>query len=394
MRILVLDSIHGGAELARRFRAAGYEADLVDIYRHAEGTTEEEALGREYGFIVAPVHTDPSHLLLVQTGVPVITHHQAAALLIGDDGPTPFIEITGKQGKTTTACALASIMPGPGVVHTSSGTWKYPEKELLWKRSITPASLLPAAEEAVRTGGWLIAEESLGVSGAGTLAVLTSLGDYPIAAGKKSALTEKLRSLSRCRAVITPPGACCGIGHTIDAGDAVQWKGELCRYKWGGIAGSFVNPLGTLTAYRTPLTLAAAAACVLGIDPAGLASFSAVAGRMQERYEGESLVVDNASSGADCRTTIEAVRYARERSPGQEVVLVIGAESENICEGFPAEAIDRAIEETAPACVVVVGGNGADRPGRLKAASLDEGLCIARGIAAGRTIVLSVKTWR
>jgi hypothetical protein len=394
MRILVLDAIHGGTELARRFTALGYEVDLVDIYRHEGGTTAETALSREYGLIVAPIHTDPAHPLLQRADVPVISHHEAVAILLEDVTPAPFVEITGKQGKTTTACALASVMQGTGIVHTSSGTWAYPEKRMLWKRSITPASVLPAAEEAFGRGGWLIAEESLGVTGAGALAILTSFKDYSVASGRKSALLEKLRPLSRCPAVIVPPGACCGIPHAIDAGEVAHWKGDRCWYRWEGIDGFFINMLGTLPAYRIPLTLAAAAACVLGTDPAGLASFSGVRGRMQARYEDGTLIVDNANSGADYRTTIEAARYARSLVPGSELVLVVGAEAENICEGFPAEAIDRAIGEIMPAAVIVVGEPASDRAGRLKAVSLDEGLALARTIAGERTIVLSVKTWR
>ena len=47
--------------------------------------------------------------------------------------------------------------------------------------------------------GWLIVEESLGVTGAGTLAILTSNEDYSFASGKKSAVKAKLASAKHCR---------------------------------------------------------------------------------------------------------------------------------------------------------------------------------------------------
>jgi len=180
MRILVLDTIHGGAELAGVLRGSGYQVDEVDVYRGRGGIPVEVALKRSYNLVTAPVHLDPDHPLL-QRHSPAISHHEMVGRIIGGRRtPQLFIEITGARGKTTTAHALASLLPGPGILHTSTGTYRYPEQTHLWKRSITPASLIPAAHEARRIGGWLIAEESLGVTGAGDVAVLTSPEDYPI----------------------------------------------------------------------------------------------------------------------------------------------------------------------------------------------------------------------
>ena len=113
-----------------------------------------------------------------------------------------MIEITGAQGKTTTAHALAHLLTGPGVLHTSTGTYEMPEKRLIFKKSITPASVLDAAQKAVSMRGWLIAEESLGVTGAGDLAIITSPDDYLCAAGKKSALKEKAASAQKSRRLL------------------------------------------------------------------------------------------------------------------------------------------------------------------------------------------------
>ncbi|MFA7198303.1 MAG: coenzyme F430 synthase, partial [Methanoculleus sp.] len=311
MRVLVLDTIHGGADLAAALRDAGHEADEVDIYRGRAGIPVEEALARTYDLVTAPVHLDPDHPLLRRHG-PVVSHHEMVQRVLGDRLPHPFVEITGARGKTTTAHALAALLPGPGILHTSTGTYRYPEQEVLWKKSITPASLIPAVREAERLGGWLVAEESLGVTGAGDVAVLTSPEDYPVAAGKKSAIAEKCRLLSRARTVVLPDGI--DLTGGVRAGNLVSFEGEVCRYAGSGVAGRFTNPLSTLAGYRTPLALAAATACILGIDPAPLAEFAALPGRMAARREGEILIVDNANSGTNRATTVEAARYARELS--------------------------------------------------------------------------------
>ncbi|MFY1642166.1 coenzyme F430 synthase [Methanoculleus bourgensis] len=386
MQILVLDTIHGGAELARALRGSGHQVDEVDVYRGKAGIPVEEVLERSYDLVTAPVHLDPAHPLLQRHG-PAVSHHEMVGWVIrGRRTPHPFIEITGARGKTTTAHALASLLPGAGILHTSTGTYRYPERERLWKRSITPASLIPAAHEARRIGGWLIAEESLGVTGAGDVAVLTSPEDYPVAAGRKHAITEKCRQLARARIVVLPPGIDLA-GRTVAAGDIVSFDGPVCRYAWGGITGTFENPLCTLEGYRTPLALAAATACVLGIDPSPLAGFAALPGRMASRREGNLLIVDNANSGTNVETTVEAARYARALAGNGTLTLVIGEEARAICEGFSPEDIARAVSAVGPTATVYVGEGH-------EAATLDEGLSQARSITPAGSIVLAVKTWR
>jgi len=386
MQILVLDTIHGGAELARALRGSGHQVDEVDVYRGKAGIPVEEVLERSYDLVTAPVHLDPAHPLLQRHG-PAVSHHEMVGWVIrGRRTPHPFIEITGARGKTTTAHALASLLPGAGILHTSTGTYRYPERERLWKRSITPASLIPAAHEARRIGGWLIAEESLGVTGAGDVAVLTSPEDYPVAAGRKHAITEKCRQLARARIVVLPPGIDLA-GRTVAAGDIVSFDGPVCRYAWGGITGTFENPLCTLEGYRTPLALAAATACVLGIDPSPLAGFAALPGRMASRREGNLQIVDNANSGTNVETTVEAARYARALAGNGTLTLVIGEEARAICEGFSPEDIARAVSAVGPTATVYVGEGH-------EAATLDEGLSQARSITPAGSIVLAVKTWR
>lgn len=401
MNILVLDTIHGGEVIARHLLSSGNTVDTVDIYRHAQGIDEHLALARDYDCIVAPVHMDPDHPLLQRPGIPRITHHEAVARVLAGRSPEPMIEVTGSRGKTTTAAAIASLFEGPGVLHTSRGTVEYPGLTMLGKRGITPASVIEAAIRARAIGGWLVAEESIGVSGAGTAGVLTSGEDYPIAAGKKSALAEKMRLLDRCRAVVAAPGIAPWADHVVGADDAASCEGDRCRYSFNGIEGSFQNPLLHLEGYRNPLMTAAAVACLCGIDPAPLAGFRALEGRMSTERAGEALIVDNANSGTNTATAIEAARYARILAPGDDLVLVIGLEAKTVCEGFPEEAMWEAIEEIRPVYVVLVGSTGV-LAGRLAAAGIARQHCGTfeeareRVLARGRreSIVLSVKTWR
>jgi hypothetical protein len=390
MKILVLDTIHGGAALAEALKRAGHAVDMVDVYRGREGIPAGEAARRRYDLVAAPVHLDPAHPLFC-AAPRRITHHEAVRMLLVGNRPALMIEITGARGKTTTATALASVLPGPGILHTSMGTVRYPEGVTLWKRSITPASVLPAAAAAERIGGWLVAEESLGVTGAGDLAILTATGDYTIAAGKRRALAEKIRSMSGCAEVLVPPGT--DLPGACAADTIAVVTGTLCRYRWKGIEGAFENPLLALPGYRTPLQMAAAAACLLGADPAALAAFAPLEGRMAVARRDGKVIVDNANSGTCRETAVGAAAYARALAGGGPLTLVIGTEGQTICEGFPADEVKRTIDDICPDRVVLVG----DYPEieGIPAGDLAEGAGIAEEIASdGGAVVLAVKTWR
>ena len=401
MEILVLDTIHGGTELATELERSGHRVDTVDIYRGERGIPLEEAALRRYDLLVAPVHLDPDHPLVKAITAPRITHHGAVRMLLLGKTPHPMVEVTGARGKTTTAHAIAHVLGGAGVLHTSRGTFRYPERTLLWKRSITPASVVPAAREAAGFSGWLVAEESLGVSGAGNVAVLTSGIDYRIAARKRSALAAKLESMRDSPMVVVPPGVRFDHPHLVNTAECISWDGDRCSYDHNGILGEFRNPLGELPAYQAPLSLAAAALCALGTDPGGLASFTGVEGRLSQELRDGILVVDNSNSGTSAETTEAAASYARAISAGGWITLVIGEEDRTVCEGFPPDAIAASIRKIHPDRLVLVGERGRNvRPeGFGRRVAYADTLEAARGLALRKTpgggaVVLSVKTWR
>ena len=404
MNMLVLDTIHGADVIGGEFAALGHTVDIVDVYRQKSVVDTRTALGRTYDIIVAPVHLDPDHPLLHSGNAPVISHHEAVRRLLGDRIPQPMIEITGARGKTTTAFALAHIMAGAGVLHTSAGTFLYPEHRLLWKRSITPASVFAAADTAIGINGWLIAEESLGVTGAGSLAIITSADDYVCAAGKKSALAEKLKSVKNSRRVLLAPSLPSGTPAMVNLEDIARCSSSDCCINCGSVSGSFHNPLLLLDAYRTPLMLAGAAACLLGIDPSPLAGFEAVEGRLSVRRAGNVTIVDDANSGTTMMTAIEAAGYARAIAKVPALTLVIGTEPGDgaVCEGFTDEEIRGAIDVINPERVILVGDIllGDDVAHRFnptntaRSSTFKEACDTAIATTSYGSIVLAVKTWR
>ncbi|UUX92088.1 coenzyme F430 synthase [Methanoplanus endosymbiosus] len=404
MNILVLDTIHGGEEISRHLISSGHKTDAVDVYRHKSGISEDDALLKSYDLTASPVHLDPDHPLL-KKDCRIISHHQAAAIIIRDNKPELMVEITGARGKTTTAHALAHVLRehnSRGLLHTSKGTAEFPGGKILWKKSITPASVIDAALYAHENGLWLIAEESLGVTGAGDIGILTSKDDYPIASGKKSAIEAKTKSLKNSGMVITAPGED-PVGNTgaVHSEDITEVKDGICRYSHNGIKGTFKNPLLEITGYKKALQTAAATACILGIDPACLKDFLALEGRMSSGKRGSNIIIDNSNSGVNIETTLDAVRYAGKISPKGDLTLVIGLEADNICEGFPPGEILDAIRQSGADKIVLAG-----RAARLKkeaerlagcvalSSGLSDGITTAEKMTENGLIVLSVKTWR
>ena len=405
MRVLVLDSIHGGREIARFLGEGGHQVEVIDVYRGDPAVNAATADHGDYDLLVAPVHLDPSNVLLRNLKVPAISHHQAVRWILGKYPVSPFVEITGARGKTTTACALASLMKGRGVLHSTGGTTLYPEKSVTGKKSITPASLIEPAIRASREKSWMIGEVSLGFSGAGDLGILTSPEDYVFAGGWKHALREKLRSAMQMRELVLAPGVPALPGaHMADSLASAQ--GETCRYHYGDIRGSFENPLLHTGAYRVPLMLAAAAAMLLDIDPAPLGRFAPLGGRLSVRKTGDSRVVDNSNSGACAQTAIDAAEYARKITGTEALVLVIGQAEHAVCEGFPASEVGRAVDFVRPAALVLVGKDYNDPAGFSgyvrenptvpvrHADTLQEAETLACTLVPGAGVVLSVKTWR
>lgn len=406
MRILVLDTIHGGKEIGEAFAAEGHTVDMVDVYRGTTPAEEKVAARRKYDLVVAPVHLDPDYPLLNAGSTPVISHHEAVRQLLMNRTPFPMIEITGARGKTTTAHALASLLPGKGILHTSTGTYRFPGGELITKQSITPASVLSAARYAREMDGWLIAEESLGVTGVGDLAIITSEEDYSFAGGKKSALATKLASAEHSKKLLVAENIPINHPQVIHVEDVVRCDEMHCTVAFGGMNFSLSNPLFVIPPYRSALSLAATAAMILHVNPTPLNTFTALPGRMSVQHAGDVIVVDNSNSGTNVATTLCAARYARYCAGTNDLTLVIGQAEDDgaVCEGFSDEQVQYAIDHIHPIRVIRVGTAATGRESALAQGHLDSYDEVCETLEEGRSlsvqttkrgsIVLAVKTWR
>lgn len=208
MKILILDTVHGGGILADKYPKMGDDVTCVDVYKVTPTeeinrlirkgyTVSTEVPKGEYDTVLMPIHCPDSFL----EGVIFKERKffgQSVGELIDDDRFR--IEVTGAKGKTSSCCLLAHVLTAAGrkvLVHTSRGRgrWADGRLDIEEKISIAPPSMLTLPDDDYDT---VICEVSLGGSGKADISCITNLmDDYPIAAGTRKASEGKMSILNK-----------------------------------------------------------------------------------------------------------------------------------------------------------------------------------------------------
>ncbi len=342
----MLDTIHGAPTIACKMVESGIEAEALEVYHHAPSIAS-------FDLVVAPVHLSPSNPVLVEArrlGKKIITHHQAVGELLGQRlnlGGIEVFEVTGTHSKTSTALLLAKMLSSQKKVvsHTTRGLelWRGGETSLLRKGlSITPANEIPAAAEAEAQGAdALISEVSLGGTGLAEFGIITSLsGDYRIGGGTKWASSAKLQMVSLAKEgarLVANTDAC--LSPDISFG----MKGvsvEPDRVIFGKEEQSLA--LGEdldFPSYQTALAGSAATAHAVGISleeiAEALQGFDGFSGRMKVLRSKGLTIFDSSNSGLK----VGDVRLALDRACKGRLAVVVGEESETVCEGMNIPAL-------------------------------------------------------
>jgi hypothetical protein len=122
-------------------------------------------------------------------------------------------------------------------------------------------------------------------------------------------------------------------------------------------------------------------------------------------HEKGLVIVDNANSGTNAATTVEAARYARDCAGMPDLTLVIGTVPGDgaVCEGFSYSEIAHAIRHVQPNHIILVGRVPEPATGTqgrsgwnidAKCTTLKEAQQLAVDMTEKGSIVLAVKTWR
>ncbi|MCW7079476.1 MAG: coenzyme F430 synthase [Candidatus Methanospirare jalkutatii] len=437
-RILVLDTIHGGSILVEELRLLGKEAFGLNPYR----TTSPPA--HDFDLVISPVHLNPAlreAVLRELRGSPeVISHHdavreivQATSLLEG----VRAVEVTGTTAKTTVCELLCQMLRGKSVLSlTSAGTrFSDGKKEVsLTRLSITPASILKALRLASESGlnaEFAVFEVSLGLTGVGSVGVLTSLSeDYAIAGGTSSASNAKKASLRNFKGILVVPSSCDVSAPAARAVNIVSkdlyLRGDVAFFHLNTLLNSEKHASHDIAPssakcrieghvrlclnfcdcafYRKCVEIALTAALSLGVPPEELnTSLQAVPARLSVVEWRRRVLVDNSNSGTKLQFLGEALALAERfkcQKRGQEKVLIVGEEARYVCEGVGVDELRKIVEAKHAEFtkIIVVGDDFSDvfpYENVIISKSLQEALEEAvKSTGEGAIIVSMVKTWR
>lgn len=437
MDIAVLDLTHGGDLIAQSF-AETDAVIAVDVYGTVSDETRRDLKSSgipvlteppdagDFDLIVAPVHLDSAYRTLhdaraADVPVPVITHHAAVYKILKKRLERyHVVEVTGTTAKTSTVRMLAGMLSectGKNIIsHTSAGVEYWDggsSARTIAKWSIAPASIIRVLEsvKAEAEPDIFIFEVSLGGTGLADTGIITTLsGDYPIANKTGLASSAKMQMVGRAK-----PGSTLILNSDVDV--TSNPAANIIRFGDGGARGdvrfeeidhehAVVTAMNrrikfTVTdydifSYRTAILGAVSAAISMNTDPDCIESFldgfRGVSGRMKIMTIGGRTVVDNSNSGMNISSAESAIDHVRRIASDGRVVMIIGIEEYNVCEGLDTEA-----------AVGLIGRNRdfIDRfitvgiESDCKADTLDSGMAMAMDLTeAGDTIISCVKCFR
>lgn len=162
-----------------------------------------------------------------------------------------------------------------------------------------------------------------------------------------------------------------------------------------------------ISAYRTAFTAASAVALGLGVEcksvVAVLEEFKGLSGRMQEMEVNGISLIDNSNSGMDIISAEKALEYAllkkKDEKKSGGIILVLGEEASQVCEGLPPASVQDFIEKFGAKCrqIILVGERMKTLAARnaSHADSLPKGLSKASELAEKDDIIISsVKCFR
>jgi UDP-N-acetylmuramyl pentapeptide synthase len=233
----------------------------------------------------------------------------------------------------------------------------------------------------------LICEISLGGTGQANYGILTSLsGDYRIAGASKWASTAKLQMISLAR---KGTKLIANTDSRISADISFAFDGRVDAKPDRLIFGEVERALSLgedldFMGYRTAIAGAAAAAEAAGMEREEIAlalqDFDGFSGRMKiKRLIGMTLF-DNSNSGLKVRDVARAL----DRAQGPDLAVVVGEDSETVCEGLNIPALTELLRQRRDemAKLILVGKRLEPLAAELKA---DTAKNLAEGLGKAET---------
>jgi len=382
-----------------------------------------------------------------------MSHHKAVkeiASLKNLFSDTKVVEVTGTVGKTAVCeliCQLLKNKNAKVLSHTSSVTrFQSAGEEVQFPRiGGAPANVLKVmriASEKKLKPEIAVFEISLGLTGIGDVGVITSLeADYRIAGGTKDASAAKIASIqnyayadeiegrNRSSAVIVLPNSFAEMPENRKN----ELKGFNINTNFFGATAKaknlwlddtehkvFFDGLKTVNGdsvsggmrfnfeagfygdyYRNSLEASFCTVLSLGIPPerVNTGDISAVRGRLKVENRKGRFLIDNSNSGTKLTFLDEITEMAR-RYSSDKMILIVGVESEYVCEGVNEEELKEVVANAARDFIeiIIVGAEFKDKiEGKTVFFSDTLDAALEKAVSdseEGSVIISNVKTWR
>ncbi len=383
MKILILDTVHGGGILADKYPGPGDDVTCVDVYKvtprdeldrlKSKGFTVSNEVPRgEYDTVLMPIHCPDSFLEGIVYGERKF-FSQAVGELI-DDGRFR-IEVTGVKGKTGFCCLLAHILTTAGMkvlVQTSRGRGSWVDGGLCSEEtvSIAPPSMLTLPDGDFDA---VICEVSLGGSGKADISCITNLiEDYPIAAGTRKA-SEGKTSILNGNINIVPKEEIefwkgRGAGNVIGYGGRIAVMGNpslgvplRVRAEYGNgfetlLKGNYLA-LEYIYAFEMALEVCEAMGIPESSVELGLSSFKGVPGRGEVSFSDGRWTVTERNPGISARSVERTFSTMRQMRSLDGAVAVLDPVNRKVCCKMDFEAIKKVASEYG-VTIIITDGSG------------------------------------
>ncbi|ADI73468.1 Mur ligase middle domain protein [Methanohalobium evestigatum Z-7303] len=384
--IAVLDLTHGGAIIARKLSELGYNVHAVDVYNTEDDdtlsnlkinniSTYKKPFPVDYlDLLITPIHLDPEYPMLKQAiakNVDIATHHWIVGKILSDDKrleDKTIIEVTGTRAKTSTSSLLADILSRKldVVLHSSRGVeyWKEGLPETIYDGlSITPGNILQVMDrsfsEKLNPDAYIF-EVSLGGTGIADFNIITTLEqDYKIAKENRWASSAKTQMINYAKSgskLLINTDTKGLINHSAKKFNSIfEFNDGKYPDSQGDLNLILDNndiiirlPNETISintgysydieSYTTAIAAAVSTAYNIGVELSvikkTLVEFSGLQGRMREQTFNNCILIDNSNSGTDVTSADKSLDYALDKKCSGKVVMVMGEESAQVCEGL------------------------------------------------------------
>jgi len=181
-------------------------------------------------------------------------------------------------------------------------------------------------------------------------------------------------------------------------------EGGTIAYYLGSKKGRIIireKPDYDITSYKTAFVCATAIALALNIDndtiERAIGDFRGAEGRMKRISLAGRTLIDNSNSGLDIRAVGKALEFSKRQ--GERIVMVLGEEAKEVCEGLPPADVKRFIDKHMYELTALVLVGERMKPlianNIYYADDLKKGLELAKGLTRENDIILScVKCFR